>query len=57
MTEMTYQFDQPFVLETAKYESTFGSTGTPLRQAIATTVAWYRDRHDALSPPQRAARA
>ena len=44
MVEMTYQFDQPFVLDASKYESTFGQTGTPLRQAIATTVSWYRDR-------------
>jgi nucleoside-diphosphate-sugar epimerase len=44
MVEMTYQFDQPFVLDTSKYEATFGKTGTPLRQAIATTVAWYQ-RH------------
>jgi nucleoside-diphosphate-sugar epimerase len=46
MVEMTYQFDQPFVLDTSKYESTFGTTGTPLHQAIATTVSWYRDRPD-----------
>ncbi len=44
MVEMTYQFDQPFVLDTSKYEATFGEGGSPLRQAIATTVAWYRDR-------------
>jgi nucleoside-diphosphate-sugar epimerase len=44
MVEMTYQFDQPFVLDTSKYETTFGKTGTPLRQAVATTVAWYQRR-------------
>ena len=44
MVEMTYQFDQPFVLDTSRYETTFGQSGTPLRQAIAATVAWYRDR-------------
>jgi nucleoside-diphosphate-sugar epimerase len=42
--EMTYQFDQPFVLDTAKYESTFGAAGTRLPVAIAATVAWYRNR-------------
>ncbi len=41
---MTYQFDQSFVLDTTKYEATFKETGTPLDQAIATTVAWYRNR-------------
>jgi nucleoside-diphosphate-sugar epimerase len=44
MVEMTYQFEQPFVLDTSRYEATFGQTGTPLRQAIATTLGWYRDR-------------
>jgi nucleoside-diphosphate-sugar epimerase len=44
MVEMTYQFDRPFVLDTSRYEATFGETGTPLRHAIANTVAWYRDR-------------
>jgi nucleoside-diphosphate-sugar epimerase len=46
MVEMTYQFDESFVLDTTKYEATFEETSTPLRPAIATTVAWYRDRHD-----------
>jgi len=47
MVEMTYQFDQPFVLDSSKYESTFEDAGTSLQQAIATTVAWYRDRSEA----------
>ena len=54
MVEMTYQFDHPFVLDTSKYESTFGQAGTPLHQALATTVSWYRDRptapHDHRTP-------
>jgi nucleoside-diphosphate-sugar epimerase len=44
MVEMTYQFDQTFVLDTSRYVATFGETGTPLRHAIATAIAWYRDR-------------
>ncbi len=44
LAEMAYEFDQPFVLDTSKYESTFGTAGTPLAAAIATTVAWYRRR-------------
>jgi hypothetical protein len=44
MVEMTYQFDQPFVLDTSKYEATFGESGTPIQLAIATTVAWYLDQ-------------
>jgi len=46
ISEMAYEFDEPFVLDTTKYQSTFGPTGTPLATAIAATVAWYRT-----SPP------
>ena len=42
LTEMAYEFDQPFILDTSKYESAFGAAGTPLADAIAATVAWYR---------------
>src|SRR5271165_2691275 len=44
LAEISYQFDQPFVLDTSKYESAFGAAGTPLADAIAATVAWYRTR-------------
>jgi len=44
LAEVSYQFDQPFVLDTSKYESVFGTTGTPLADAVAATVAWYRTR-------------
>jgi hypothetical protein len=44
LAEMAYEFEAPFVLDTTKYESTFGSGGTPLATAIATTVDWYRTR-------------
>ena len=40
LAEMSYQFDEPFVLDTSRYESVFGTAGTPL----AATVAWYRTR-------------
>jgi nucleoside-diphosphate-sugar epimerase len=44
LAETAYQFDQPFVLETSKYEAAFGPAGTPLAVAVAATVAWYRTR-------------
>jgi nucleoside-diphosphate-sugar epimerase len=44
LAEMSYEFDEPFVLDTSKYESAFGAAGTPLATAIAATVAWYRTR-------------
>jgi len=61
LAEMSYEFEEPFVLDTSKYESTFAGAGTPLAAAIAATVAWYRDpsatpptqaRDDARSQPQ-----
>jgi nucleoside-diphosphate-sugar epimerase len=44
LAEMAYEFEQPFVLDTSKYRSTFGSAGTPLATAVTDTVAWYRGR-------------
>jgi nucleoside-diphosphate-sugar epimerase len=44
LAEISYQFDEPFVLDTSRYESVFGAAGTPLAAAIAATVAWYRTR-------------
>ena len=44
LAEMSYEFDEPFVLDTSKYQATFGAAGTPLAAALAATVAWYRAR-------------
>ena len=45
LVELSYEFEQPFVLDTTKYQSTFGTEATPLATAIAATVAWYRSRN------------
>jgi len=44
LAEMTYEFDAPFVLDTKKYQSTFDAKVTPLADAVAATVAWYRSK-------------
>jgi nucleoside-diphosphate-sugar epimerase len=44
LAEMAYEFDEPFVLDTSKYQTAFGAAGTPLAEAIAATVGWYRTR-------------
>jgi nucleoside-diphosphate-sugar epimerase len=44
LPEMAYEFDEPFVLDTSKYQTAFGAAGTPLAEAIAATLAWYRTR-------------
>jgi nucleoside-diphosphate-sugar epimerase len=42
LAEVAYEFEEPFVLDTTKYEASFGAAGTPLPTAVAQTVAWYR---------------
>jgi nucleoside-diphosphate-sugar epimerase len=57
LAEMSYQFDEPFVLDTTKFQSTFGTAGTPLATAIGATVAWYQSQNGtAAHPPEAGAR-
>jgi nucleoside-diphosphate-sugar epimerase len=42
LAEMSYEFEQPFVLDTSKYEATFTTATTPLATAISDTIAWYQ---------------
>jgi nucleoside-diphosphate-sugar epimerase len=42
--ETRYQFGEPFVLDVTKYRATFGAASTPLGDAVAATLAWYRSR-------------
>lgn len=47
LVEMTYEFDEPFVLDTTKFESTFGTVGTALSRAVPETVSWYQAQKSA----------
>ncbi len=38
-----YQFTDPWVVDDGKFRATFGDRATPLDEALATTLAWYRD--------------
>jgi len=40
--EMMYEFEQPFIVDSSRFESTFGIKATPIKEAIRETVAWYR---------------
>jgi nucleoside-diphosphate-sugar epimerase len=40
--EMMYEFEKPFVVDSSKFERTFGVVATPIADAIKATVAWYR---------------
>ncbi len=42
LNEMIYEFEEPFIVDHSKFEQAFGNHTTPLREAIRTTVAWYR---------------
>jgi nucleoside-diphosphate-sugar epimerase len=40
--EMMYEFDQPFIVDSGKFEKVFGMKATLMQQAIQETVAWYK---------------
>ena len=41
--EMMYEFDKPFIVDSSKFEKTFGVKATPMREAIRETVYWYKN--------------
>jgi nucleoside-diphosphate-sugar epimerase len=40
--EMLYQFEQPFVVDSRRFENAFGMRATPMLESIAHKVAWYK---------------
>ena len=40
--EMMYEFEKPFIVDSSRFEKTFGMKATPMREAIRETVAWYK---------------
>ena len=40
--EMLYEFEKPFVVDSSKFEQTFGMKATPMRDAIKETVKWFK---------------
>lgn len=40
--EMMYEFEKPFVVDSSKFENTFGMKATPMHEAIKETVAWFK---------------
>jgi nucleoside-diphosphate-sugar epimerase len=45
LKEMSYEFEEPFIVDCQKYERVFGSEPTPHREAIRRTISWFYDRH------------
>lgn len=46
--EMMYEFEKPFIVDSQRFETTFGMRATPMHEALATTIAWYQ-RHVGLT--------
>lgn len=44
LEEMRYQFVRPFVVDSAAFQSTFRVAPTPVDEALAATIAWWRER-------------
>ena len=40
--EMLYEFEKPFVVDSSKFEKTFGMQATPMREAIKETLKWFK---------------
>ena len=40
--EMMYEFEQPFIVDSSKFEKTFGMKATPMQVAIKEAVTWYK---------------
>jgi nucleoside-diphosphate-sugar epimerase len=47
VAEMAYQWEQPYVVDDAKFRAAFGFGATPWDQAIAATVDWAREAYGA----------
>lgn len=43
--EMMYEFEKPFIVDSSKFERTFGEGATLHREAIRPTIEWYREHY------------
>lgn len=43
LKEMLYEFEEPFIVDSSAFETAFDQRATDLDEAIAATVAWYRE--------------
>jgi nucleoside-diphosphate-sugar epimerase len=45
LDEMRYEFTQPFVVDSTKAQTRLGLSATPLDDAVAQTISWFRHRN------------
>ncbi len=51
LRETRYQWQAPFVCDASRFQDTFGPfDATPLPDAVATTVNWWRTHHNRTQP-------
>ena len=41
--EMLYEFEEPYIVDSSKFEKAFGKNATPYEEGIRRTVTWYRN--------------
>lgn len=44
LQEVRYQFDRPFVVDSAAYTARFGEVATPVDEQVRATVLWWQER-------------
>ncbi len=44
MKELTYEFEEPYIVDDSRFRAAFGAQTTPLDEAVAATVAWFTQR-------------
>ena len=44
--EMMYEFTEPFVVDSARFEKAFQLKPTPIQEGIRRTLEWYRTHLD-----------
>jgi len=49
LEEVRYQHVRPFVLDSSAFTATFGVAPTPMREALAATVAWWQEEAEAVA--------
>lgn len=40
--EMMYEFTKPFIVDSSKFETTFGMQAVPLQEGVRETIGWYQ---------------
>ena len=41
--EMLYEFEEPYIVDSSKFEKAFGKHATPYEEGIRKTIAWYQN--------------